>query len=193
MLTGGIALISYLCLSSRLPTDVRNKWSTNNFSHSKRNGGAFNHILCCGNLRILFQSIRFKTIERMAVTNQDQASAETISKSIAHADWLNDHQSAEEEYEYVKQQNFKDSQDPELLWRFGRACHCVYTYSNTAKAVKAAAIRDGLSAVEKAVHIDSQNANSFVVSVLNYIACYLSMSMQVSLAVFKQASALIFS
>ena len=172
MLTGGIALISYLCLSattdlhlSRLLTVVRNKSSTYNFSHSKRNGRGFSHVLFGENLIMLFQGICFKKNEMMAVKHQDQASAETISKSIAHADWLNDHQSAEEQYEYVKQQNFKDSQDPELLWRFGRACHCIYTYFNTAKAVKAAAIRDGLSAVEKAVHIDSKNANIFVVSV----------------------------
>ena len=172
MLTGGIALISYLCLSattdlhlSRLLTVVRNKSSTYNFSHSKRNGRGFSHVLFGENLIMLFQGICLKKNEVMAVKHQDRASAETISKSIAHADWLNDHQSAEEEYDFVKQQNFQDSQDPELLWRFGRACHCVYTYSNAAKEVKAAAIWDGLSAVEKAVHIDSKNANAFVVSV----------------------------
>ena len=51
----------------------------------------------------------------------------------------------------------------ELLWRYGRAYHCFYTYSGAATEARAAAIWDGLSAVEKAVHIDSQNANAFVV------------------------------
>ena len=89
---------------------------------------------------------------------------EARSEIIAHADWLNDHQSADKQYEYVKLQNIRDSDDPELLWRYGRACHCFYTYSDMAReAAKAAAVWDGLSAVEKAVHIDSQNANAFVV------------------------------
>ena len=91
----------------------------------------------------------------------------TISNRISHADWLNEHRSAEEQYHHAESQNFRHSQDPELLWRFGRACHCVYSYSTVAtKEVKAAAIQDGLRAVEKAVQIDPQNANAFVVMAL---------------------------
>lgn len=122
-----------------------------------------------GNLIMPLQGIRIKKKGKVALKNdsQDQALAEktTKSKCIAHADWLNDYQSAEEQYEYVKLKKFKESQDPELLWRFGRACHCVYTYSNAAQEVKAAALWEGLSVMERAVCIDSQNANAFVVSI----------------------------
>ena len=97
--------------------------------------------------------------------NQDQEHEAVSTNGISHADWLNEHQSAEEQYHYVESQNFRHSQDPELLWRFGRACHCVYSYSvASTKEVKAAAIKDGLKAVEKAVQLDLCNANAFVVS-----------------------------
>ena len=121
-------------------------------------------MLCGGNFILKFSDgIRFKKMETISVKDQDQTLTEMRSESIAHADWLNDHQSADKQYEYVTLQNFRDSEDPELLWRYGRACHCFYTYSDAAKQLKAAAIWDGLSAVEKAIHIDSQNANAFVV------------------------------
>ena len=120
--------------------------------------------LCGGNL--FHKIILFEAMETIPAKDQDHTFLPTEARSdiIAHADWLNDHQSADKQYEYVKLQNFQNSEDPELLWRYGRACHCFYTYSDTAReAAKAAAIWDGLSAVEKAVHIDSQNANAFVV------------------------------
>ena len=97
--------------------------------------------------------------------DQDQGHPAVSTNRVSHADWLNDHRSAEEHYDYVESQKFRHSQDPELLWRFGRACHCVYSYSTVAtKEVKAAAIKDGLKAVEKAVQIDLCNADAFVVS-----------------------------
>ena len=121
-------------------------------------------MLYGGNLILMLsESIHLKKVEMIPVIDQDQTLTGMRSEAIAHADWLNDHQNADKQYEYVKVQNFRDSEDPELLWRYGRACHCFYTYSDAAKEAKAAAIWDGLSAVEKAVHIDSQNANAFVV------------------------------
>ena len=172
MLTGGFALISYLRLStttsdlqlSKLLTIVRMKLSTCNFHSRIRNSGEYSRMLYGGNLILMFsEGIHFKKMETIRVKDQDQTLTEMRSENIACADWLNDHQSADKQYEYVKLQNFRDSEDPELLWRYGRACHCFYTYSDAAKQLKAAAIWDGLSAVEKAVHIDSQNANAFVV------------------------------
>ena len=169
MLTGGIALISFLRLSTTTINDlqlnsllsmVRGRLSTYNFHHRRRNIKRFSHMLYGSNL--ISQDIRFKKME-MTSTIKNQEHVPLVETSIAHADWLNDHQSAEKQYEYVKLQNFKDSEDPELLWRYGRACHCIYTYSEATKEAKAAAIWDGLSAVEKAVHIDFQNANAFVV------------------------------
>ena len=92
----------------------------------------------------------------------------TTSDQLSHADWLNEHRSAEDQYHHAESQNFRHSQDPELLWRFGRACHCIYSYSTVAtKEVKAAAIQDGLRAVEIAVQINPGNANVFVVSSIN--------------------------
>jgi hypothetical protein len=114
-----------------------------------------------------YKIILFKKMEMVLPVNREQDHSlpiEARSEIISHADWLNDHQSADKQYEYVTLQNFRDSEDPELLWRYGRACHCFYTYSDTAKeTTKAAAIWDGLSAVEKAVYIDSKNANAFMV------------------------------
>ena len=171
MLTGGIALISYLRLStttsdlqlSKLLTIVRTKLSTCNFHSWIGNRRGCSRMLYGGNLiLILSEGIHFKKMETIPVKDQDQ----TLTRSeniIARADWLNDHQSADKQYEYVRLQNFRNSEDPELSWRYGRACHCFYTYSDAAKEAKAAAIWDGLSAVEKAVHIDSQNANAFIV------------------------------
>ena len=87
-----------------------------------------------------------------------------ISSSFTvNADILHEHGSAEEQYSYVHLQNFKDSQDPELVWRFGRACYCIYTYSSATKKMKTTVIMNGLKAVERAVQLDSQNANAFVV------------------------------
>ena len=175
MLTGGIALISYLRLSTttkeqQLSYIARTRLSTCKFHRqisSKLKGYSSCMLLqlCGGNL---FHNIMilFETMEMIPAKDQDRTFLPTEARSeiIAHADWLNDHQSADKQYEYVKLQNFRNSEDPELLWRYGRACHCFYTYSDTAReAAKAAAIWDGLSAVEKAVHIDSQNANAFVV------------------------------
>ena len=129
-------------------------------------------MLYDGNLILMLsEGIQFKNC-KMETIPVNQTLTEMKSESIAHADWLNDHQSADKQYEYVKLQNFRDSEDPELLWRYGRACHCFYTYSDAAKEAKAAAIWDGLSAVEKAVHIDSQNANAFMVRPSNTVLCY---------------------
>ena len=118
-------------------------------------------------ISVLSKQFRFKNMETTPglVKAQDEMSIETRSKDtvMAHADWLNDHESADKQYDYAKLQNFSDSEDPELLWRYGRACHCFYTYSDAAIEARAAAVWDGLSAVKKAVHIDSQNANAFVV------------------------------
>ena len=104
-------------------------------------------------------------------TSHLELDAHTVqSNSISHADWLNEHRSAEEQYRYVESQHFGHSLDPELLWRFARACHCVYAYATSAtKEAKAAAIKDGLKAVEKAVELDPNNADAFVVSQLTFL------------------------
>ena len=180
MLTGGIALISYLRLStttngfqlSGMLSIARTKLSTYNFHsscNSRITGTSWgrSHFLFGGNLTFS-EGFCFQKMETVPVKDLDQTFSDTERRpennnTIAHADWLNEHQSADAQYEYVRLQNFKDSADPELLWRYGRACHCYYTYSDGEKEAKAAAIWDGLSAVEKAVHIDSQNSNAFVV------------------------------
>lgn len=178
MLTGGIALISCLKFSAivgsfqlrELPAILRNKLSTSNFHYnSSRSGIRYSPTLYdSGFMAMLSRRTQFKATEQTKAKQEHKTFqltlAETPPKSIAYADWLNVNESAEKQYEYVKSQKFMDSEDPELLWRFGRACHCIYTYSNAAKEVKAAAIWDGLSAVEKAVLADSKSSNAFVVS-----------------------------
>ena len=93
-----------------------------------------------------------------------QNSAQSNAKRLANADWLNQHQSAEKEYDYVKSQCFNESQDAELLWRFGRACYRIYHHSNASNEVKANAVRDGLKACEKAVELEPRNSFAFTVS-----------------------------
>ena len=167
MLAGGIVLICCWRLSTTasdlqlrsILSIVRSKLSTCNFRKSQ---GKTHMLYGASLISMLSEQFHFKKMETIAVKAQDEIVTGTRSV-IAHADWLNDHESADKQYDYAKLQNFSDSEDPELLWRYGRACHCFYTYSDAAIEARAAAVWDGLSAVEKAVLIDSQNANAFVV------------------------------
>ena len=134
-----------------------------------------NQKIFAGTLMALFQAaaIREETEQKNIYLESsrhqvcEKEEQELAISSIAkNADWLNEHRSAEEQYRYVELQNFGHSQDPELLWRFARACYCIYAYSTSAtKEAKAAAIKDGLKAVEKAVELDPDNADAFVVTI----------------------------
>ena len=96
--------------------------------------------------------------------SQEHISGETRSHSIAQADSIYEYQSAVKQYNYVLLHELNKSENPESLWRYGRACYCLYAYSSASKEEKATAIMDGLKATEKAVLLDPQNAHAFVVS-----------------------------
>lgn len=96
--------------------------------------------------------------------SQERIFGEIRSCSIAQADSMYECQSATKQYNYVVSQKFNESENPEILWRYGRACHCFYAYSSASKEEKSAAIMDGLRATERAVLLDPQNAYAFVVS-----------------------------
>ena len=187
MLTGttGIVIVSYLRISdilssrhqhlSRLIAVRIKSFSTSNFHHSiiiiGSNKTEYKSLQCD---TILFEGSKIeaskgKTLNKMC-DNTSVSLAEAASDCAEHADWLYEHCSAREQYDYVQLKNFNESQDPDLLWRFGRACHCLYVFSSASKEEKAAAIRDGLKAAQKAVEIDQISSYAFLVS-FNTIVC----------------------
>lgn len=105
-------------------------------------------------------------------------SQEIKSCSIAQADSMYERQSATKQYNYVVSQKFNNSENPEILWRYGRACFCFYDYSSASKEEKAAAIIDGLRAAQKAVLLDPENAYAFVVSSVDINAVRCSLNFQ---------------
>ena len=131
-----------------------------------------NQRLYAGIFMALFQCVLLKSdnkrptsyskSQQVCKSKEEKPLTETSSNFTVNADILHEHGSAEEQYSYVDLQNFKDSQDPELLLRFGRVCYCIYTYSSATK-MKTAVIMNGLKAVERAIQLDSQNADAFVV------------------------------
>ena len=174
----GILIVSYLRLSdilssrhqhlSRLITVRIKSFSTSNIHHSFIITGSnkkYKPLQCGGTLFACSKSEASKgeTLNKMC-DDKSLSLAEAASDCAKHADWLYEHCSAREQYDYVQLKNFNESQDPELLWRFGRACDCLYTFSSASKEEKAAAIRDGLKAVQKAVGINPKNSSAFLVS-----------------------------
>ena len=100
--------------------------------------------------------------------SQEHISGETRSHSIAQADSIYEYQSAVKQYNYVLLHELNKSENPESLWRYGRACYCLYyAHSSASKEEKATTIMDGLKAIEKAILLDPQNAHAFVVSFMH--------------------------
>lgn len=130
-------------------------------SHQLYAGIVFQIVTSSKRAKIHFQS----SIARCE--SQEHILGEMRSHSVTEADSMHEHQSAVKQYNYVVSQKFNESENPEFLWRYGRACHCFYAYASASEEEKATAIMDGLKATEKAVLLDPQNAHAFVVSSLD--------------------------
>ena len=140
--------------------------------------GRDSHKLYAGALKAKFQSITEVKMhfESSRCNCQERIISEEMkSHSICQADSIHEHQNAVKQYNYVVSNKFNQLENPETLWRYGRACYCFYSYSSTSKEEKGTAIMDGLKATEKAVLLDPQNAHAFLVSFMYITTVYCSL------------------
>ena len=104
-------------------------------------------------------------------TKRDPKQFSNSESIIEHADELFHSGGVDVVYEYLS--SFVETlQDPDILWRFGRACGVMYKFLANDKQSRIKVVQRGLDALECALKINDKSSHILHVSCLLYIIKY---------------------